>query len=418
MSLTLGAVADDFTGATDLAGMLAAGGMRTMLVLGEPRPGDAAPDAEAVVVAMKTRTIPPAEAVAQSLSAWAWLKASGARQAYFKYCSTFDSTEKGNIGPVAEALWRETGEGPVVFVPSFPENGRTVYRGHLFVFDQLLSDSGMRNHPLTPMTDANLVRFLGKQTRLGVGLIRYDTVAKGAAAIRAAAEALVAGGKPFIVVDTLADRDLTLIGEAVRDFALVTGGSGLALGLAPQHGGAGAATATTLPEIGGRVMCLSGSSSEATNAQVAAFAAKHPTRRLDPIALAEGRETAAEAAAWALDALGNGPCLVTATARPEEVRAVQAELGMERAARVIEDALATVARTLAEAGVRRFVVAGGETSGAVATALGISRLRVGPQIAPGVPWCASDEAEPVAVALKSGNFGRETFFEDAIALAP
>ncbi len=174
MSLTLGAVADDFTGATDLAGMLASGGMRTMLVLGEPAAGDAAPDADAVVVAMKTRTIPVADAVKQSLAAWAWLRASGARQAYFKYCSTFDSTGKGNIGPVAEALWRETGEGPTIFVPSFPENGRTVYRGHLFVFDQLLSDSGMRNHPLTPMTDSNLVRFLGKQTAIGVGLIRYD----------------------------------------------------------------------------------------------------------------------------------------------------------------------------------------------------------------------------------------------------
>jgi len=418
MSLTLGAVADDFTGATDLAGMLAGGGMRTMLVLGEPAANDAAPDADAVVVALKTRTIPAADAVRQSLAAWAWLRASGAWQAYFKYCSTFDSTEEGNIGPVAEALWRETGEGPTIFVPSFPENGRTVFRGHLFVFDQLLSDSGMRNHPLTPMTDSNLVRFLGKQTALGVGLIRYDTVAQGPAAIRAAAEKLVSDGKPFVVVDTIDNRDFAAIGEAVRDYALVTGGSGLALGLAPQHGGAGGASATALPAIGGRIVCLSGSSSEATNAQVAAFAAKHPTRRLDPIALAEGHETAAEAAAWALAELEKGPCLVTATARPEEVRAVQAQLGTERAASLIEDALATVARTLREAGVRRFIVAGGETSGAVATALGIARLRVGPQIAPGVPWCASDSAEPVAVALKSGNFGRETFFEDAIRLAP
>lgn len=417
MSLTLGAVADDFTGATDLAGMLAAGGMRTMLVLGEPAPGDRAPDAEAVVVALKTRTIPAAEAVAQSLAAWAWLKASGARQAYFKYCSTFDSTERGNIGPVAEALWRATGEGPAVFVPSFPENGRTVYRGHLFVFDQLLSDSGMRNHPLTPMTDANLVRFLGRQTALGVGLIRYDTVARGAEAIRAEAERLAADGKPFIVVDTLANDDLMAIGEAVRDFALVTGGSGLALGLAPQHGGTGAA-ATALPAIGGPVLCLSGSCSEATNAQVRRFAADHPMRKLDPIALAERRETAADAAAWALAALEKGPCLVSATALPDEVKAAQAALGTARAAEVVEEALATVARTVRAAGVRRFVVAGGETSGAVATALGVSRLVVGPQIAPGVPWCATDGAEPVAVALKSGNFGRVTFFEDAIGIAP
>jgi uncharacterized protein YgbK (DUF1537 family) len=371
-----------------------------------------------VVVALKTRTIPVADAVAQSLSAWRWLKASGARQAYFKYCSTFDSTEKGNIGPVAEALWRETGEGPAVFVPSFPENGRTVYRGHLFVFDQLLSDSGMRNHPLTPMTDANLVRFLGKQTALGVGLIRHDTIAEGPEAIRAAAEKLAAEGKPFIVVDTLTNDDLMAIGAAVRDFALVTGGSGLALGLAPQHGGAGVGAAVALPAIGGPTICLSGSSSDATNAQVRRFAADHPTRKLDPIALAAGTETAAEAAAWALAELEKGPCLVSATAAPAEVKAVQEKLGAERAASIVETALATVARTLRDAGVRRFVVAGGETSGAVATALGIARLRVGPQIAPGVPWCASDEERPVAVALKSGNFGRETFFADAIRLAP
>jgi len=419
MSLILGAVADDFTGATDLAGMLAASGMRTMLVLGLPAPAAAAPDADAVVVALKTRTSPAADAVAQSLAAWRWLQRSGAERAYFKYCSTFDSTDRGNIGPVAEALWRETGEGPTVFVPSLPENGRTVYRGHLFVFDQLLSDSGMRNHPLTPMTDANLVRVLGRQTALGVGLIRYDTVAAGPAAILAAAGKLAAEGKPFIVVDTLTNADLDAIGEACRGMRLVTGGSGLALGLAPQlRAATAAATAPSLPAVGGPIVCLSGSASEATNAQVARFAAAHPACRLDPVALAEGRQTAAEAAEWALQRLAEGPCLVSATAPPAEVKAAQAKLGTERAAAVVEEALAAVATALRDAGVRRFVVAGGETSGAVATALGVTRLAVGAQIAPGVPWCVTDAAEPVALALKSGNFGGEDFFARAIATAP
>jgi len=418
MSLTLGAVADDFTGATDLAGMLAEGGARTMLVLGVPAADDAPPDAEAVVVALKTRTIPAQDAVAQSLAAWRWLAESGARQAYFKYCSTFDSTDQGNIGPVAEALWRATGEGPAVFVPSFPENGRTVYRGHLFVFDQLLSDSGMRNHPLTPMTDANLVRVLSRQTGLGVGMIRYDTVAEGADAVRTEAERLAAAGTPFIVVDTLSNHDLLAIGAACRDFALVTGGSGLALGVAPHIRSGDPKVATALPAVGGRIVCLSGSCSEATNAQVRRFATAHPVRKLDPVALAEGRETAETAAAWALSKLEEGPCLVSATAPPDEVKAAQARLGADHAAAVVEDALATVAKILRRSGVRRFVVAGGETSGAVATALGISRLAVGGQVAPGVPWCATLEAEPVAVALKSGNFGGESFFERAIAVAP
>jgi 3-dehydrotetronate 4-kinase len=417
--MILGSVADDFTGATDLAGMLAEGGLRTILVLGLPAADAVAPDVDAVVVAMKTRTIPADEAVSQSLAAWRWLARSGARQAYFKYCSTFDSTDRGNIGPVAEALWRATGEGPAVFVPSLPLNGRTVYRGHLFVFDQLLSDSGMRNHPLTPMTDSNLVRVLSRQTAVGVGLIRYDTVARGAAAVRAAAEALAAEGKPFVVVDTLTNDDLDVIGEACEGFALVTGGSGLALGLAPRlRPGATTATATALPSVGGPIVCLSGSCSEATNAQVRHFAGSHPIRKLDPLALAEGSETAAEAVSWALAKLRDGPCLVSATASPAEVKAVQEKLGTERAAAVVEEALSHIATELRRAGVRRFVVAGGETSGAVATALGISQLTVGAQIAPGVPWCVASGSDPVAVALKSGNFGGEAFFERAIATAP
>lgn len=421
MAVVLGAVADDFTGATDLAGMLAGSGMRTVLVLGEAQSADAVPDAEAIVVALKSRTIAPRDAVRQSLDAWRWLKQAGAEQAYFKYCSTFDSTDDGNIGPVAEALWRETGGGPVVFVPSLPENGRTVYRGHLFVFDQLLPDSGMGTHPLTPMRDANLVRVLGRQTALGVGLINLDRVEAGAETIRAAAVALADAGTPFVIVDAISSAHLHAIGAACSGVALVTGGSGLARGIAANfraRDGSTKSSANNLPPIGGPVVCLSGSCSTATNIQVARFEAAHPVRHLDPRELAVDMAVVDDLVAWALEKLPRGPCLIATTAPPESVQSAQQELGRERAASLVEGALGKIAVRLRAAGVRRFVIAGGETSGAVAQALGVSRLAVGPQIAPGVPWCAGLGDEPVALALKSGNFGAESFFQDAVGSAP
>jgi uncharacterized protein YgbK (DUF1537 family) len=420
MAVALGAVADDFTGATDLAGMLAGAGMRTLLVLGVPADAAVVPDGDAVVVALKSRTIAPEDAVAQSLSAWRWLKQSGAQQAYFKYCSTFDSTEHGNIGPVAEALWRETGGGPVVFVPSLPENGRTVYRGRLFVFDQLLSESSMAAHPLTPMRDSNLVRVLGRQTSVGVGLITLDKVEAGPQAIRAAALASAENNKPFVIVDAISSSDLHAVGSACSGFSLVTGGSGLARGIAAnfQNGSAGDRGSSSLPAIGGPVLCISGSCSAATNAQVARFESRFPVRHVDPRELAGGDGAISSIVEWAGEHLARGPCLVATTAPPESVTSAQQDLGRERAASLVENALAEVATRLRAQGVRRFVVAGGETSGAVAQALGVSRLAVGSQIAPGVPWCASLGDEPVALALKSGNFGAESFFEDAIGSAP
>ena len=421
MSVLLGAIADDFTGATDLAGMLADGGMRTVLALGEPRPSDPTPDAEAVVVALKSRTIPPADAVRQSLAAWSWLRSAGAEQAYFKYCSTFDSTDEGNIGPVADALWREVGADPVVFVPSLPENGRTVYRGHLFVFDQLLPDSSMGTHPLTPMRDGNLVRVLARQTPTGVGLVNWDIVQAGAVAVREALQASLAAGKPFAIVDAITSADLHAIGEACAGFRLVTGGSGLARGIAANFRRSSPlahASAQALPLIGGPVVCLSGSCSAATNRQVEAFASRYPVRHVEPRELADGTITAEALAAWALDELARNPCLIATTAPPERVRSAQEELGRDRAASLVEATLGNVAVILRERGIRRFVIAGGETSGAVCQALDVARLAVGPQIAPGVPWCASLDEAPVALALKSGNFGADTFFEDAIGTAP
>lgn len=421
MTPMLGAVADDFTGATDLANMLARAGMRTVLVLGSPRVDDPLPEAEAAVVALKSRTAPVAEAVEESRGAWRWLAAGGADQCYFKYCSTFDSTSEGNIGPVALALMDEAGADFTVYCPAFPEAGRTIYRGHLFVFDQLLHESPLKDHPLTPMTDANLMRWLSPQ--LGgerVGLIPFEAVDAGAGAVRERMDALKADGIRHAVVDALTDAHLEALGQACDGMALVTAGSGLGLGLPGNFARAGrlaGGQADALPDVGGGTLMLSGSCSAATNAQVARWEADGGALlRLDPLKLADGDMDAARAWEWAVEQ--TGVALIAATAPPDAVRRAQEKLGRARAAEIVEDTLSAIATSARNAGTRRFIVAGGETSGAVASALGVTRLRVGPQIAPGVPWCATEDREPLALALKSGNFGGETFFSDALASAP
>jgi uncharacterized protein YgbK (DUF1537 family) len=418
--MILGLIADDFTGATDVASMLVREGMRTVQVIGVP--AGPAPAADAVVVALKSRTVPAAQAVGESLAALAWLRAAGARQIYFKYCSTFDSTPAGNIGPVAEALLDALGAPLAIACPAFPENGRTVFRGHLFVGDQLLSDSGMRDHPLTPMTDANLVRVLQAQCKGKVGLLRYDTLARGADAARAALAALAADGVRLAVADAVTNDDLRVLGAAVADAALVTAGSGVALGLPAAYVARGwlqaDAQAATLPAVGGAAAVLSGSCSLATNAQVQQWLqAGRPAWRVDARALARGEPLAAQALDWARARLPAGPVLVYATAEPAEVRAVQAELGAERAGQLVEACLASVAQGLVDAGVRRLVVAGGETSGAVVQALGVQSLRIGAPIDPGVPWTQAlgrPDGQPLLLALKSGNFGAVDFFAKAL----
>ncbi|MBI5069996.1 MAG: four-carbon acid sugar kinase family protein [Deltaproteobacteria bacterium] len=413
----LGCIADDFTGATDLAGMLVGAGLRTVQTIG-PLEGPLPADIDAVVVALKSRTIPAEEAVAQSRGALAWLRGLGCRRFYFKYCSTFDSTDRGNIGPVADALLSDLGSPFTIACPAFPENGRTVFRGHLFVGDVLLSESGMRSHPLTPMTDANLVRVLQRQTRRKVGLLAQPAVAGGAARIRERAAALQAEGVEIAIVDAIGDADLLAMGEAFADLPLLTGGSGVALGLGPAYRARGLVpageAASRLPAASGRRAIVSGSCSVATRGQVAAaLAAGVPGFAVDPLRLAAGEEVAAEALRWARPLLERGPVLVYATAEPEAVQAVQGKLGRERSGALVEEALAAVARGLVEAGVGRLIVAGGETSGAVVNALGVRALRIGPQIAPGVPWTATLLGRPLSLALKSGNFGGPAFFVDS-----
>ncbi|MGD9509524.1 MAG: 3-oxo-tetronate kinase [Geminicoccaceae bacterium] len=422
MPILLGAIADDFTGATDLCSMLVRNGMRTVQLIGVPEPGLAVPEADAVVVALKSRTAPVEQAVAESLAAQRWLAAQGARQYLFKYCSTFDSTDAGNIGPVADALLDALGSDFTIACPAFPETGRTIFKGHLFVGDLLLSDTHMRHHPLTPMTDANLVRVLGRQTARKVGLVPQDVVREGPDSIRARFAELRAAGCAYAVTDVTEDVDLRRLGTACADLALLTGGSGIAMGLPENFRRAGLLEAgvrsDALPTVTGAEAVLAGSCSAATLEQVAAMARVRPSLRLEPERLAGGG--AAEAAvAWARERLGGGPVLIYASAPAEEVRAVQERLGREKAGALVEDALAEIARGLVAAGVRRLVVAGGETSGAVVQALGVRGLAIGPMIDPGVPATVSIGREPrLALVLKSGNFGASDLFTRAFARMP
>ena len=419
----LGCIADDFTGATDLANMLVRGGMRTVQTIGVPASNEAIA-ADALVVALKSRTITPADAVAQSLAALDWLRAQGCRQFFFKYCSTFDSTDAGNIGPVADALLDAlsadvSASAFTIACPAFPENGRTIFRGHLFVGDALLNESGMENHPLTPMRDANLVRVLQRQTQSKVGLVRYDAVARGVPAVLEAFDALRRDGARMAIADAISDADLHVLGQACADLTLITGGSGVALGLPDNFRRAGLldaqADAAQLPRVEGLSAVLAGSASKATNAQVAAWRATRPAFRIDPLAAARGEAVVEQALSFAQPYLEkNEPVLIYATATPDEVKAVQSELGVNEAGHLVEATLASIARGLRERGVRKFVVAGGETSGAVVQALDVRTLRIGAQIDPGVPATATTGAEPLALALKSGNFGATDFFEKAL----
>lgn len=420
--ILLGCIADDFTGATDLANNLVRAGMRVVQTIGVPEaPLAADAAADAVVVALKSRTIAADQAVAQSLAALRWLRAQGARQIYFKYCSTFDSTPAGNIGPVTEALMQALDCDFTIATPAFPDNGRTVFKGYLFVGDQLLSESGMRQHPLTPMTDANLVRVLQAQTRRRVGLIEQRTLAAGSDAIRARIADLRAEGVGIAIVDAVSNDDLWRLGPALAELPLVTAGSGVAIALPANLGLAPAAQAAALPAASGLRAVLAGSCSQATQAQVAHFiACGHPALALDPLRMAAGDAVVRQALDWAQGRLAaDAPLLVYSTAEPAAVQAIQQRLGVARAGELVEQTLAAIARGLVGLGVRQLVVAGGETSGACVQALGVAQLRIGAQIDPGVPWCHA--ASPLApqglhIALKSGNFGGEDFFTRAFAV--
>jgi uncharacterized protein YgbK (DUF1537 family) len=417
--MRLGVIADDFTGATDIAGFLVANGLRAVQLNGVP-PADLRVEADAVVVSLKTRSCPVPEAVSQSLAALEWLRARGCQQFFFKYCSTFDSTAQGNIGPVTDALLDALGQDFTVICPMLPVNGRTIYNGYLFVNGVPLDESGMRHHPVTPMTDANLMRLMEAQAQGKAGNVPSSVMDQGPAAVRAALAALKANGIRYAVLDALNDTHLVTMGEAVADMPLVTGGSGLADGMARAWTGTGTAAnaAAEGKPAKGRVIVLSGSCSQMTNAQVEAYRAEAPSRIVSvERCVADAASYAAELAEWVLAQPRDGLApLVYATTAPAELQAMQERFGAARASEAVERTFGLLAKRLEQACFDQFIVAGGETSGVVTQSLGIGGFHIGPQIAPGVPWVRA-VGKPLSLALKSGNFGQERFFFDAQELA-
>jgi Uncharacterized protein conserved in bacteria len=424
----LGCIADDLTGATDLCNNLVRAGMRVVLTVDVPKT-DASLPADAIVIALKSRTIPSGDAVEKSLAACRWLRKLGVRQIYFKICSTFDSTPKGNIGPVIEALMDELNCDFSAVVPSFPDNERTVYRGHLFVGDVLLSDSGMRNHPLTPMTDANLVRFLGLQLRgekqRKVGLIDYRSVGRSPEAIRERISTLHSAGVSVAIADSISNNDLERLAAVLADHPFVTAGSGLAIGLPAQWGIQASPDSARLPATGGRKAIVSGSCSVATNSQVEHFInSGGAAHSLDAIELSSHfEEQVQQALAWADAQWRIDPArtlLVYSTVQSAALQKTHEQLGVEHSGELVEQALSQIARAFVERGVGQLVVAGGETAGVCIRELGIEQVQIGPQIDPGVPWCfgTSPLKEPAGIhlALKSGNFGTTDFFTKAFRM--
>lgn len=407
----LGVIADDYTGATDLAGMLVRSGVSTVQFLGVPTGDEQPPEAECLVVALKSRSIAADEAVRQSVAAARWLLAQGVDQVFFKYCSTFDSTPDGNIGPVAEALARELGADISIICPAVPENGRTIYQGNLFVGESLLSESSMRNHPLTPMTDSNLGRLFAAQAEASPGLVPHATVRAGAEAIRDRLEELSVSGARFAVVDAVDDADLLAIGQATADARLVTGAAGLAVGMASARS-SGSRGEVPVPPAG-LAAVLSGSCSTATQEQVSLYKSGHPSFEIDVYRLAAGDDVVAEALSFAEEHLSAVP-LIYSSADPATVREIQDALGVAHSAELVESAFAAIAQGLVGLGVRRLVVAGGETSGAVVNGLGTTAIEIGREVDPGVPWTVSVDEPRIGLLLKSGNFGSPDIFTKAL----
>lgn len=422
MTLKLGCIADDYTGASDLANTLTRAGLRTVQTIGVPADDLKLPDVDAVVVSLKSRSIEAGAAVTRSRVAEKWLRGRGARHVLFKICSTFDSTDRGNIGPVMDALRADCGEGMVPVTPAFPETGRTVYQGSLFVGSVPLNESPLKDHPLNPMHDSNLVRVLARQSRTKIGLIDLKTVARGADAMRTRLAELSAQGVGAAIIDAVFDRDLETIGTVALEHHLSVGASGIGLGLARALLAASPRTvvsdAISAEPVGGPAACLAGSCSQATLGQIAKAEAVMPVLHLDPEQAVRGNNEVRRALAFAGERLEKGPILIASSAPPEQVAALQARHGRDAAGHAIERAMADIAEGLVQAGVRRLVVAGGETSGAVVDRLQIPGFLVGEEIAAGVPVLRAVGARQGAMlfALKSGNFGGPEFFADALRL--
>lgn len=422
MTLALGCIADDYTGASDLANTLTRAGLRTVQTIGIPADDLALPEVDAVVVSLKSRSIEAGLAVSRSRAAETWLRGRGASHVLFKICSTFDSTDAGNIGPVMDALRDDCGEGIVLVTPAFPETGRTVYQGNLFVGAVPLNESPLKDHPLNPMHDSSLVRVLARQSRTQIGLVDLATVTRGADAVRARLAELAGKGIGAAIIDAVFDRDLETIGLVAADHRLSVGASGIGLGLARALVSTGkvksaAAGSESGAAVGGPAACLAGSCSQATLKQIASAEQVMPVFHLDPDRILTGADEAQRALDWARPRLAEGPVLIASSSTPDQVSALQARHGRDAAGHAIEQAMADIAENLVTSGVRRLVVAGGETSGAVVDRLKIPGFLVGVEIAAGVPVLrAVGAGGDMLLALKSGNFGGPEFFSDALRL--
>ena len=413
--MLLGVIADDFTGATDIAGFLVENGMRTIQLNGITA-GEFDASADAVVISLKSRSCPVDEAVTDSVAALKWLQSQGCQQFYFKYCSTFDSTAEGNIGPVTDALLAELGESFTMVCPALPVNGRTVYNGHLFVFGELLSDSGMRNHPVTPMTDSSVVRMMDAQSEGVSGLVNFQTIEQGSDAVTARFNELKDQGSRYAVVDAFNAEHLVTLGQAAKSLKLITGGSGLAAGiaknwtehLADQSDAKHAGSPVKAPTV-----VFSGSCSVMTNQQVAIYKDHAPHFAIDVKTCLTNKQYANEVFDWVMTHIQSELApLVYATAEATALKVIQDEYGADASSHAVEQFFSHLAIKLQRNGVKNFIVAGGETSGVVTQSLGVKGFHIGPQIAPGVPWVKSVEGE-LSLALKSGNFGDENFFAKA-----
>jgi uncharacterized protein YgbK (DUF1537 family) len=420
---SLGCIADDYTGASDLANTLTRCGLRTVQTIGVPSVDLALPEVDAVVVSLKSRSIEASLAVSRSRDAEKWMRQRGARHVLFKICSTFDSTDAGNIGPVMDALRADSGDAVVLVTPAFPETGRTVYQGNLFVGSVPLNESPLKDHPLNPMHDSNLVRVLARQSRTKISLVALADIARGPGAVRARLADLISKGFGAVIADAVFERDLETIGTVALDHRVSVGASGLGLGLARALVASGQVTshisnAIEEAAVGGPAACLAGSCSQATLQQIAKAEQAMPVLHLDPDQIIAGKDEARRALSWARERLAEGPLLIASSSTPEEVAALQARHGRDAAGHAIEQAMADIAEGLVQSGVRRLVVAGGETSGAVVDRLGIPGFLVGAEIAAGVPVlrAVGVDGGDMLLALKSGNFGGPEFFSDALTL--
>ncbi|MEZ5924081.1 MAG: four-carbon acid sugar kinase family protein [Hyphomicrobiaceae bacterium] len=418
MPLLLGAIADDLTGGIELASMLVAQGVRTGFGIGPA--ASLVEDAEAQVIALKTRVIPADEAVTAVLGGAERLITRGARQVFFKYCATFDSTPAGNIGPCAEALIDRLDAHRALFCPALCETGRTVYQGHMFGGSTLLSDSPKRFDPLTPMTDSNLVRVLQAQSRQKVGLIDHSIVEAGPEAIRYRSEQLAAEGATLQIVDTLNENHLAAIADAAAGMPLLTGNSSVAAHLPACWRRSGDLQATApimLAGVDGPGAVIAGSVAEQTRQQLAVFGTHHPVLTLHLERAFAGDDLVGEAMTFARQCMRQCRDFAISTAVPQAaVDQLQTRFGRAETAAQAEFILSTLAhRFVHELGVRRIVVAGGETSGAVVAALGLTRLEVGPYLGLGMSRAITRTEPILGLSLKSGKLGSLDVFERLLA---